>query len=45
MPRETGFFVQYCKRKIKVDIIFFYDSFVEQSRNITTIKVANKYYT
>ena len=42
MTMEMGFFALYYKRKIKVDIIFFYDSFAEQSKNINTIKVANK---
>ena len=40
MTVEMVFFVLYCKRKIKVDIKFFYDSLREQNRNTLTNKVA-----
>ena len=44
MTVEMVFFVLYCKRKIKVDIKFFYVTFGEQSKNILTNKVAVTHY-
>ena len=44
MTVEMVFFVLYCKRKIKVDINFFYDNFVEQKKNTLTNKVAVSHY-
>ena len=44
MIMEMVFFVQYYKRKIKVDINLFYVSLKEQNKNITTNKVAVIHY-
>ncbi len=44
MTMEMGFFALYCKRKIKVDIKFFYVNVKEQNKNTLTNKVAVLYY-
>ena len=44
MTMEMGFFALCCKRKIKVDIKFFYVTLKEQNKNISTNKVAVPYY-
>ena len=44
MTMEMGFFALYCKRKIKVDIKFFYVTFEEQNKNTLTNKVAVPHY-
>jgi len=44
MTVEMVFFVLYCKRKIKVDIKFFYATLREQNKNILINKVAVTHY-